>query len=135
MPQGSVLGPLCFAFYINDLAECVNANCHLYVDDTTIYCSNKSILNIQLKLQSSLNNVLQWSQTTVYLLTVISPSHYYFERGINNWWNQTAYHSEMRSLTLTPKPNYSAFALTTPYLFRRMLTTYVPTLVSVFKCC
>ena len=40
VPQGSVLGPLFFILYVNDLQDAVpNANVQLYADDTVIYTS------------------------------------------------------------------------------------------------
>jgi hypothetical protein len=37
IPQGSVLGPILFAIYIDDMPECVNASRYLFADDTKIY--------------------------------------------------------------------------------------------------
>ena len=47
VPQGSVLGPLFFLIYINDLTRCFNFDVTLYADDSVLTLAHKDVLSLQ----------------------------------------------------------------------------------------
>ena len=63
IPQGSVLGPLLFVIYINDLPDVVDAYTlvFLFVDDTKLFREIKSSADV-LILQSDINKMSEWSK-------------------------------------------------------------------------
>ena len=48
VPQGSVLGPILFNIFINDLANHVNNDLQMCADDSTIFYSDPNILQLKL---------------------------------------------------------------------------------------
>ena len=61
VPQGSILGPLLFNFFINDLFNCIEISevCN-FADDTTIYTEGNNLEIAKTKLELETNNVLNW---------------------------------------------------------------------------
>ena len=58
VPQGSVLGPLMFLIYINDLQDNIQSTCKIFADDTSLF---SHVFNNDAS-QDELNNDLTYKQ-------------------------------------------------------------------------
>ena len=60
VPQGSVLGPILFLIYVNDLDDTVLSNLTKFADDTKLSAPAKTSTQCE-ALQSDLNKIIEWS--------------------------------------------------------------------------
>ena len=64
IPQGSVVGPILFVAYVNDLPDCVKSGIKLFADDTKLYASNRGTgTGDRNQMQVDLEALESWSAT------------------------------------------------------------------------
>ena len=96
VPQGSILGPLLFLIYINDLCSvCKHTFPILFADDTNLFSSGKEIEALEANINSELSHISTWLKVNKLSLN-IKKTHYMIFRKrkksdfkcktINWWW-------------------------------------------------
>ena len=61
VPQGSVLGPVLFLIYVNDIDSCISSNLLKFADDTKLYRVIENIDDVK-SLQLDLDELVKWAE-------------------------------------------------------------------------
>ena len=79
VPQGSVLGPILFLLYINDLQNSSKIlDFHLFADDTNLFYASKSLQDLEHTMNNELINIQNWLNANKLALNVDKSSFLIF---------------------------------------------------------
>ena len=115
VPQGSVLGPLPFLLFINDLPCNIDSVVKLYADDVLMYRSIKNVSDHQ-GLQHDVNKLAQWSTTwqlpfnlakCEHLIGTNKPSPLVCQYKLNDYETQRVQSAKYLGLTISDNLSWS----------------------------
>ena len=70
VPQGSIVGPVLFNLFINDICDFIkHSNILLYADDVKLFTTIHSLTDIDL-LQEDIDNIVYWSELNKLYLNI-----------------------------------------------------------------
>ena len=60
VPQGSILGPLLFLLYVNDMQQAIDCDLFLYADDSCLVFQHKNVRGIEINLNNNFSTLCDW---------------------------------------------------------------------------
>ena len=70
VPQGSILGPLLFLIFINDLPQATKLYIKLFADDTVLCAQNEDLLALEDEVNNELDKVFSWMASNQLTLNI-----------------------------------------------------------------
>jgi retron-type reverse transcriptase len=80
VPQGSILGPLLFNLYVNDIGNSVSdPKPRLFADDTNVFLYDRHIVNLKLKCNDVMSKISEWIKVNKLSINISKTSYTYLQ--------------------------------------------------------
>jgi hypothetical protein len=106
VPQGSVLGPLLFILYINDITEATNHKCILFADDISIVVTtgkktDNPIKKHEIEIDKTIDNIIKWLDANYLKLNLTKSNFIQFNKSKHTHCNFTLNINKIKEITQT----------------------------------
>ena len=100
MPQGSILGPLLFLIYINDIVRNINSSIRLFADDTSLYIIVENPIQAATLLNSDLSQIYTWASNWLVTFNPSKTESLLFSRKLFKPLHPTLYMNQQDIITV-----------------------------------
>lgn len=87
VPQGSIIGPLLFSLFINDLPLCLECDCAMFADDITVIVSDTNHNDLVVKCDSILTKLKLWSNENKLLINSSKTKFFSFNTSVDLYYD------------------------------------------------
>ena len=106
VPHGSILGPLLFMIYVNDLPSCLNhSEVNMYAGDTAFYYGSSNIDDVKSHIQSDLARVYDWLKSNKPRLNVAKTTSMVIRHQQKRRYIRSISYGGIRRSSASPHPS------------------------------